>query len=146
MSGNILNKLLRLSKNTLSYLSTSNSILVIILVILNTLNIFYNYKNNWVLFISIILLVIYLLLLQASFQEKMVFIFIYLVFSITTLFGESIVISTTGGKALRYGVTSFNTNVPIWLFSAYLNMVLVILFLEKIGNFIFLNIIHTVKT
>ena len=146
MMSTVLDKILKLSKNTIGYLSHRNNILVILVVILNTLNILYNYKNYWVLFISILLLVVYLLLLKSPFKEKLVFIFIYLVFSITTLIGESIVISTTGGKALQYGITSFNTNVPIWLFSAYLNMVLAILFLEKIGNYLFLNIIPTVKT
>ncbi len=133
-------------KKILSYLTKKNSILVFILVIFNTLNILSNYKTNRVIIYTAMMAIVYLTLLDASVQDKIVLLFIFFVFSITTIIGESIVISTTKGNAIRYGVTSFNTNVPVWLFSAYFNMVVAILFLQKFGSYLFLNTRTTVKT
>ncbi len=53
-----------------------------------------------------------------------------------------LVIKNTKGIAIKYGFTSFRSNVPIWLFSAYFNMIITFLFLQKISNVIFNTTIY----
>lgn len=105
-----------------------NNFLILVFLLLNSLNLFFNINSLYVLPITIILIVEYLHLSKIEYNKKKKFILIWLTFSILTFFGESIIIKFN--KSLKYNKNDI-INVPLWLFSAYANMVYSILFLNN---------------
>lgn len=78
--------------------------------------------------ITPITILIYLLFSEISKKDKIKYIFVTIIFSIITGIGESIIIYRNPLTSLKY----FNCdvlNLPFWLFSAYMNMILFTTFL-----------------
>lgn len=123
--------------DTWEFAKRPNTLVPLAIIIINTLNIFLNHANPVVLPVTILLVVVYMRLYQAPLHDKGILLFVYLAFSILTLCGESVVIWFTQGKALRYGKPTAGGNVPVWLFSAYFNMVLTIYLLREYGEWMY---------
>jgi len=124
-------------KHTFSFLTRHNTLVVLGVVVLNTINILVNHANTRVIPITLILLMMYMIMYRSEWRNKWILLFVYASFSVLTLGGESVVIWMTQGHALRYGKPSAGGNVPVWLFSAYLNMVLTVYLLTEYGNWMY---------
>ena len=98
-----------------------------ILLTLNTINLFYLSHTHFCLPVTILLLVLYCLYSKDNYVKKKNLILVYSLFSLLTITGESIFIKTT--NLLKY-INPDIFNVSSWLFSAYLNMVLLIYILK----------------
>ena len=113
------------------YKKNQEAILKLFLLGLNTLNLLCFIETSYCLPITILLVLIYLNASNESVREKKKIIGVWLIFSLLTLFGESIVISlNSNNPVLKYKNPDF-INVPSWLISAYLNMVVLVLVLYK---------------
>jgi hypothetical protein len=108
-----------------------DTLLKLCLLGLNTLNLFYCIETTYCLPITIILVLIYLNISNESVKEKKKIIGVWLVFSLLTLIGESIVISLNSKSPVLNYKNPDIINVPSWLISAYLNMVILVLVLYK---------------
>lgn len=124
-------------KHTFSFLTRHNTLVVLGVVVLNTINILVNHANTRVIPITLILLMVYMIMYRSEWRDKWILLFVYASFSVLTLGGESVVIWMTHGRALRYGKPTGGGNVPVWLFSAYLNMVLTVYILTEYGNWMY---------
>jgi len=100
-----------------------------ILLSINTLNLFYFSNTSFCIPITILLLILYYNYSKDSYSEKKKIILVYILFSLLTISGESIFIRKT--ELLKY-INSDIFNVSSWLFSAYLNMVVLIFILNEI--------------
>ena len=115
------------------FLVQRNSLLSIIIMLINTgvLLLYHDKKEGIVL--SFVLLCTYLYFYRAPKAKKTRMLFTYIVFSVLTILGEEYVIQFSQGKALSYGTPSLQTHVPLWLFGAYLNMVVLVWLLDDFG-------------
>ena len=118
--------------SNMNFVVKRNTIVSILMMIINTIYIIKFYQNKHVIYISICLLFLYIYLLNTSIAKKISLIVVYIVFSAITLIGEHFVILYTKGSALKYSNTIPGMNVPAWLFVAYLNMVILI---ELLNNY-----------
>jgi len=109
----------------------NDTLLKLCLLGLNTLNLFCFIETKYCLPITIILVLIYLNISNESVKEKKKIIGVWIVFSLLTLIGESIVISLDSKNPVLNYKNPDIINVPLWLISAYLNMVILILVLYK---------------
>ena len=103
--------------------------LKLMVLILNTLNLFFMLNTNWCIPITIIIFALYFKLSKLPRKRKRKMIFIWMTFSLFTIFGESFVIMLNK-STIRYHDSDL-FNVSSWLFSAYANMTLSILFLDE---------------
>ena len=106
-----------------------------IILTLNTLNILFLINSKWCIPLTVLLFYVYFKLSSLNKREKTKLFLTWLTFSILTLFGESIVIKLNKFSSLNYANTDLY-NVPSWLFSAYANMVLYILFTNEYYDYI----------
>ena len=113
------------------YKKNNETLLKLCLLGLNTLNLFCFIETKYCLPITIILVLIYLGLSNEVIKEKKKIIGVWLIFSLLTLIGESIVISLNSNNPVLNYKNPDIINVPSWLISAYLNMVVLILVLYK---------------
>lgn len=124
-------------KNTISqlidFLLRPNSLLAMSVMLVNTGVILMYHDQKIGVLLSLSLLGIYLYLYQSSRSRKWRMLFTYTIFSILTILGEETVIQFSKGKALTYGKPSLKSHVPLWLFGAYLNMVIMVWFLDDLG-------------
>lgn len=127
-----------------------NVLLSLAVLFWNTWNMMVNSKNNYSFPINIVILLIYLYLYRSDDSFKVRFLLVYLLFSGLTISAESVIIFAIKGDPLRYRTTNFGTNVPIWLFSAYLNMMILMHLLNQyvlfVQNEIYLHIKDDLKT
>jgi hypothetical protein len=105
-----------------------DNILKLSLLIINTISLLYFIETSWCLPITILLLSIYLIKSKIELKNKKSLVYIWIIFSLTTLLGESLVISSRDIPILKYKNPDIN-NVPLWLISAYLNMVISVIIL-----------------
>ena len=105
-----------------------DNILKLSLLIINTISLLYFIETSWCVPITILLLTIYLIKSKIQLQNKKTIVYIWIIFSFTTLLGESLVISSRDIPILKYKNPDIN-NVPLWLISAYLNMVISVIIL-----------------
>ena len=108
---------------------------LIIILTLNTLNILFLINSKWCIPLTVLLFYVYFKLSSLNKREKTKLFLTWLTFSILTLFGESFVIKLNKFSSLNYANTDLY-NVPSWLFSAYANMVLYILFTNEYYDYI----------
>ena len=106
-----------------------------IILTLNTLNILFLINSKWCISLTVLLFYVYFKLSSLNKREKTKLFLTWLTFSILTLFGESFVIKLNKFSSLNYANTDLY-NVPSWLFSAYANMVLYILFTNEYYDYI----------
>lgn len=106
-----------------------------IILTLNTLNILFLINSKWCIPLTVLLFYVYFKLSSLNKREKTKLFLTWLTFSILTLFGESFVIKLNKFSSLNYANTDLY-NVPSWLFSAYANMVLYILFTNEYYDYI----------
>ena len=109
----------------------NDTVLKLCLLGLNTLNLFCFIETTYCLPITIILVLMYLNISNESVKEKKKIIIVWLVFSLLTLIGESIVISLNSKNPVLNYKNPDIINVPYWLISAYLNMVILVIVLYK---------------
>ena len=113
------------------YKKNRETFLKLCLLGLNTLNLFFLIETKYCLPITILLVLIYLNASNENVKEKKKIISVWLIFSLLTLIGESIVISiNSNNPVLKYKNPDI-INVPSWLLAAYLNMVVLIILLYK---------------
>ena len=113
------------------YKKNTDTLLKLCLLGLNTLNLFCFIETLYCLPITIILVLIYLKTSKESVHEKKNIIGVWLIFSLLTLLGESIVISLNNNNPVLKYKNPDIINVPSWLISAYLNMVILVIVLYK---------------
>ena len=124
------------------FLKKRNTLVTLAVVFANTVNMLMNHANGLAPPMAVVLLLVYLVGTDSTKQHKAVLVFVYLSFSILTIGGESTMIAMSKGSALKYGTPSAGGNVPLWLFAAYLNMVLMIQLLMDYGNMMYVNILE----
>lgn len=114
-------------KNIIEYFSKniSNSdlkeyIIRMVLLMLNNLNLYLFMGTNMCAINTLILYIIYLLISRDK-NKKYVFL-TWIIFSISTLLSESIIIQTMQRSLYYYNADIYN--VPSWLFTAYGSMVI----------------------
>lgn len=117
------------------FISSSNILITLVILFWSTLNIVHNYKSRYNIIYTILMVIIYLSVYRSDIAYKLRFLFVYVLFSLITISGESFVIYATKASAIKYGMTSLESNVPLWLFSAYLNMILLIHLLNQYALF-----------
>ena len=110
-------------------MDTDNILDKYVLLTINTINLFYFSNSRFCLPITLVLLIIYYKYSTDIYIDKKKLILVYILFSILTITGESIFIQKT--NLLNY-TNSDIFNVSSWLFSAYLNMVLLIYILNQV--------------
>ena len=113
------------------YKKNNETLLKLCLLGLNTLNLFCFIETKYCVPTSIILVLIYLNISNESVKERKKIIAVWIVFSLLTLIGESIVISLNSENPVLNYKNSDIINVPSWLISAYLNMVIFVIVLYK---------------
>lgn len=128
-------------QDSFRFLKQRNTLVILAVVFANTVNMLMNHANGLAPPIAVVLLLVYLVGTDSTRQQKAVLVFVYLAFSILTIGGESTMIAMSKGSALQYGTPSAGGNVPLWLFAAYLNMVLMIQLLTDYGNMMYVNIL-----
>ena len=137
-------------KKHIQFFLDRNVLLSLALLFWNTWNLMVNSKNNYSVPISVVMLIIYLSLYRGERSFKIRFVLVYVMFSLLTITAESAVVYGIKGDPLNYQSTSFGTNVPIWLFSTYLNLMVLLHLLNQyvffVQNEIYLHIrddLHT---
>ena len=110
-----------------------DNILKLSLLIINTIGLLYFIETSWCVPITILLLTIYLFKSKIQLQNKKTIVYTWIIFSLTTFIGESLVISSRDIPILKYKNPDIN-NVPLWLISAYLNMVISVIILYDYFN------------
>tara|TARA_Y100000590_G_C15730967_1_gene1017004 strand:- start:242 stop:637 length:396 start_codon:yes stop_codon:yes gene_type:complete len=116
------------------FLLKRETIIKIIFISLNALNLCFYINSNCVLN-TIILIILYLYISDTSNKEKLKLILIWLIFSITTFIGEAIIIYKTKGINYAYKKPDI-FNVNVWLLTPYSIMVFSIILLNDYFNFI----------
>ena len=109
----------------------NDTVLKLCLLGLNTLNLFYYIETIYCIPVTIGLVLLYLNVSNESVKEKKKIIIVWLVFSLLTLIGEPIVISLNSKNPVLNYKNPDIINVPYWLISAYLNMVILVIVLYK---------------
>ena len=100
------------------------------IIALNTLNLFLFIESRYCVPISVCLLIIYYYFSKKKTRNKKILILTWITFSIFTILGESLIISSKTGISLNYNNSDIY-NVSSWLFSAYASMVMAILFISE---------------
>jgi hypothetical protein len=118
--------------NLFNYFISYEFILTYGVMIGSVYNIIHNYKDCESIPYGIILLCSYLVLSSHSIEFKKLFIVIYIFFSVSTYFGEEMIIKKTNQQAIQYKNCPKNRTAPPWLFTAYLTMLLNILVIFEI--------------
>ena len=108
--------------------------LKLILLIINTLSLIYFIETSWCIPITVILLSIYLFVSKKELKDKKSLVYTCIIFSLATILAESFIISYIVIPILKYKNPDIN-NVPLWLISAYLNMVISIIIVNDYFNF-----------
>ena len=108
--------------------------LKLILLIINTLSLIYFIETSWCIPITVILLSIYLFVSKKELKDKKSLVYTWIIFSLATILAESFIISYKVIPILKYKNPDIN-NVPLWLISAYLNMVISIIIVNDYFNF-----------
>ena len=108
----------------------NDTVLKLCLLGLNTLNLFYYIERPYCIPVTIGLVLLYLRFSKERAEGKKIII-VWLVFSLFTLIGESIVISLNSEKPVLNYKNPDIINVPSWLLSAYLNMFILVIVLYK---------------
>ena len=107
------------------------------LILTINLIVFLNFFQ-YVPIITPITILIYLTFSKISKKNKMKYIFVTIAFSIITGIGESIIVYRNPLTSLKY----FNCdifNLPFWLFSAYMNMILFVTILYDFSEVFITN-------
>ena len=112
------------------FLLQRNTLLSMVVMLLNTGVLLLYHDQKVGVLLSLSLLWTYLYFYRASRAKKWRMLFTYTIFSILTILGEEGVIQFSKGKALSYGTPSLKSHVPLWLFGAYLNMVILVWLLD----------------
>lgn len=107
-----------------------NTIVSFVFLCLTTILIILYYDKKIGIYLSVLLLPLFICFYNTSKKNKFKMVYIYLMFSIITFIGEAVVIYKTNNKALLYNYTVPKLKVPSWLFLAYLNMVIFIWLLD----------------
>ena len=111
-----------------------DNLIKLIVILLNTLNLFFLIESKYCVPITILLLLIYYKISKKNKLDKDTTILTWITFSIFTLLGESYIISTNSGTSLNYNNSDIY-NVSSWLFSAYASMVLSIILIHDYYKF-----------
>lgn len=137
-------------KKHIQFFLDRNVLLSLAVLFWNTWNMMINSKNNYNFPINLLILFIYLYLYRADKSFKVRFLLVYFLFSSLSISAESAIIFAIKGDPLHYRTTNFGTNVPVWLFSAYLNMIILLHLLNQyilfVQNDIYAHIKDDLKT
>ena len=121
--------------NILEFHHNPENRLKFLTLLLNTINIFYNLDTVYCIPITTIIFGNYFYQTKVSVRDKKKFILTWLIFSIWTLIGESLIISFHNQSSISYNKADIY-NVSSWLFSAYASMVLAIYYITDFSDFI----------
>ena len=100
-----------------------------IFIILNTLILLLFIKNNYCVAVTILLFLIYLKSSSISKRKKKIIIYTWILFSLVTLFGESLVIVSSNNELSYKNPVILST--PLWLLTSYASMIMsVILYVD----------------
>ena len=116
----------------IQYFTSYEFILTYIIISTSVFNIIHNYKQCKSIPLNIVLLVAYLLFSSKSTEFKKLFLVVYVFFSVSTYFGEEMVIEKTNKQAIQYLNCPKKRKAAPWLFTAYLTMLLNILVIIEI--------------
>lgn len=96
-----------------------------IFITVNTLILLLFIKNNYCAAITILLFMIYLKISKLSKKKKKIIIYTWILFSIFTLLGESLVILSSNNELSYKHPVIFST--PLWLITSYASMIMSII-------------------
>lgn len=96
-----------------------------IFITVNTLILLLFIKNNYCATITILLFMIYLKSSKLSKKKKKIIIYTWILFSIVTLLGESLVILSSNNELSYKNPVIFST--PLWLITSYASMIMSII-------------------
>lgn len=109
-----------------------DNMLKLAILILNTMNLFFFINTKWCIPNTLVLFGLYMKLSKISKRKKKIMILTWLTFSIFTFLGESFVI-LLNKSSLTYNNSDI-FNVSSWLFSAYANMTMSVIFIDDYYN------------
>lgn len=123
-------------KKHIQFFLDRNVLLSLALLFWNTWNLMVNSKNDYSVPVTLVMLIIYISLYRGDRSFKIRFVLVYIIFSVLTITAESAVVYSIKGDPLNYQSTSFGSNVPIWLFSTYLNLMVLLHLLNQYVYFV----------
>jgi len=110
-----------IAESIVEFYKDKENVLKLVFVILNSINIVILTDTVYCVPISIVLLYLYFKLSSTDYKEKKALFLTIITFTLGTLFGEMVVITTK--KALTYTKPDIY-NVPSWLLPVYMTMVM----------------------
>ena len=120
------------------YMISYDSVLVLMLILSCILNILINHnKPSVILALNIIFIIIYFYISNKSKKEKIILIITLFHFALWGVLIENIIISKT--KILEYNSTFKDTDVPLWLFTAYSIFAIGALYTYNLFKLVFIN-------
>lgn len=125
--------------NVITYFTRYEFILSYSIILGSIYNIIHNYKKQESLPLLGILLLVYGLGSSHSLEFKMMFAFVYILFSVSTYFGEEMIIDKTNKEAIQYFNCPEKRTAATWLFTAYLTMLINILLTVEFYWMVILN-------
>ena len=112
----------------LSEYKKNNMLDIILLFILNCVFFYISIDSNYTFLLTIILFILFYYFSNLSIENKNNIFKLWLTFSVILFFSEYLVINSSIKPILKYKDPLFKF-VPLWLGSAYLNMILLIILL-----------------
>ena len=106
---------------TIYFSFEKETMLVSLINFLIITNIFFHKSKLTMIYYFIIVLLYFVL---SERKNKLIIFFVYCAFALTCLFMESFIITITNKSTYQYNSSNKIGNVPLWLFSAYLAMVI----------------------
>ena len=122
-------------KRNLVFFLKKENMLKSIFISLNSLNLYFFMDKKKCIINTFILFTIYFYISDTNKNDKIKLFLIWLIFSILTISGESLIISKTKGKQIKYNKADV-FNVNSWLFTAYGSMVFTVILLNDYFNYI----------
>ena len=126
-------------KRLIHYCISYEFLLSYVIMLASVYNIIRNYKKCKSVPYGLLLVLLFLWLSPYSVEFKKLFLVIYVFFSISTYFGEEMIIQKTDDQAIQYFNCPKNRKAAPWLFTAYLTMLINILIIVQIYYKVILN-------
>ena len=108
-------------KQTTNFLFNKETTLVSSVNLLLILNLLLHKNKNHIILHFVIMLIYFIF---SKRKDKLIIFCVYILFSLLSFFAESHIIKITNKETLQYNSPYKINNVPFWLFSAYLGMVI----------------------